>query len=87
MAMTYTNMRLPLNVMWMDSDEDVQELLRAFVGHECPLTQEPAIGCSSYGPWEEGDVWFEDNGGHYALHYDFMESAGRIFRYEIEKEG
>ena len=84
MAMKYTNVKLPDHVMWLDTDEDVQEVLKAFVGHECKLTAEAAIGYSSCGPWVEGDIWYEDKGHDYALHYDFNTDAGRIFRYEIE---
>lgn len=83
MAMQYTNVKLPDHVMWMDTDEDVQEVLKAFVGHECKVT-DAAFGYSSNGPYEEGDIWYEDNGELYALHYDFMAEVGRIFRYEIE---
>ena len=83
--MRYTNVKLPNHVMWMDTDDDVQEVLKAFVGHGCELTAEPAIGYSSMGPWEEGDIWYEDGGVDYALHYDFIGKAGRVFRYEIER--
>lgn len=87
--MQYTNVKLPASVMFMDTDDDVQAMLVAFVGHECELTDTAAIGSSAYGPWEEGDIWYEDGGSDYALHYDFYydfdREAGRVFRYEIEK--
>ena len=93
--MQYTNIKLPLKTAWMNSGSDVQEVLKAIVGHGgtvigpdwCDGVACPTIGYSAYGPWVEGDIDYADDDGHeYVLSYDFMEfgeDVGRIFRYEI----
>ena len=85
----YTNIKLPMTVLWMDTDEDVHEVIKALMGHDCVVYDTPSSGYSGCGPWEEGDIDLIDNGLGYTLSYDFMElsgATGRIFRYTIDRQ-
>lgn len=88
--MQYTNVKLPYHTAAMFTDDDVHEVIKTLVGHDCEFLSDgcyPAIGCSPFGPYDEGDIVFYDNGGTHQLSYDFMEldgmTVGRVFRYEI----
>ena len=89
MAMQYANIKLPLHVLELDIDNDVLEVLEAVTGSKRPYLFDsgcwPAIGSSSYGPYEEGDIIYWEGELAYQLSYDFMpldEETGRLFRYE-----
>lgn len=93
----YTNIKLPQETAWMNSGNDVQEVLKAIVGHGCKVVGPdcfdgvdcPAIGYSAYGPWVEGDIDYVDDGLGYSLAYDFIdidEETSRIFRYDISRQ-
>lgn len=89
MAMQYTNVKLPMHVLEMDSDTDVLAVLKALTGSERPYVFDsgcwPAIGYSGNGPYEEGDIIYWDGELAYQLCYDFMrldDVTGRIFRHE-----
>ena len=89
-----TNIRVDRRIAWMYSGSDVQEVLKAIVGHGCEVIGPdfcdgvacPAIGVSGVGPWVEGDIDYVDEGITYSLNYDFYnidENISCIFRYWI----
>ena len=95
----YANINVPQDVAWMMSGSDVQEVLKAIIGHGCEVVGPdydsdadvccPAIGRSAYGYWIEGDIDYEEGGMRYSLAYDFIdldESTSRIFRYAIDPQ-
>ena len=89
--MQYTNVVVPLDSALMMSGDGISEVVRAIIGHDCPISYDvgdfPTSGSSGIGPWEEGDVVFVDEGRTYMLSYDFIplydENIGRIFRYAV----
>lgn len=88
--MQYTNVSLPYHMAALFTGADVVDVVRTLVGHECLIEYSvgyPSVGCSPYGPYDEADIIFVDNGVRYQLSYDFMEfedmTIGRVFRYEI----
>ena len=81
----YCNVKVPLDMAWLETDEDVRDMLRALVGYD-EFTNDPAIGYSSNGPWVEGDIDYKADGNVCSLHYDFMmvDGRARVFRYYID---
>lgn len=82
--MQYCNVKLPLEVAWMDTDDDVEAVVTALVG-EHEAWDNAMIGYSSQGPYEEGDVSFKVDGEWFMLAYDFMMCDGiaRVFRMQV----
>lgn len=86
--MNYTNVKMPVETAWLDTDNDIFAMLDALVGEGCQPLGEPlhycaSIGGSNYGPYVEGDIDFTYNGEGYRLSYDFMvisKDVARVFR-------
>lgn len=83
--MQYCNVKMPLEMAYMDKAEDVRDLLGALVG---PVDEWAGASTrsSTCGPYEEGDVTYSLDGRWWTLSYDFMDvgnDVARVFRYAI----
>lgn len=82
----YTNVKLPENTALMIGANSVDELVKALTGRKHKLLWDafyPSTGSSPFGPYEEGDIAFFDEGTRYLLSYDFMlldNGIARVFR-------
>ena len=87
--MRYTNVKLPMETLYMDTYEDICLLVRTLAGHECDEVLDASSGYAAEGGWEEGDIDFLDiNGRRRTLSYDYVPvddtwETGRVFRYVV----
>ena len=88
----YANLIFPMNTLFLNTNDDIQLLLRAFTDGPCkfdPDCCEATTGSSGIGGWEEGDIDFSDiNGRRRTLSYDYVPvddtwETGRVFRYVV----
>lgn len=97
--MEYTNVKVPLETAWLETDKDVRDMIQSLAGLDAfasnVVVMDAAIGRSSLGPWVEGDIqykvmhelpYYSNDHDWFALHYDFMnvEGVARVFRYCID---
>lgn len=80
----YCNVKVPLDMAYQMTGEDVRDMLLAFVGYDTAICA--STGYSPFGPYEEGDIDYDADGNRCSLHYDFIEVDGkaRVFRYCID---
>lgn len=86
--MQYCNVKLPIEMARMDGAGDVRCLLGALVG---PVDDwsDATTGCSSHGPYEEGDVMYGNDGMWWSLAYDYVDlgdGTARVFRMAIDRQ-
>ena len=87
--MKYTNVKLPMETLYMYPYDDICLLIRTLVGHECDEVLDASSGYSAEDCWEEGDIDYISDGLRYTLAYDFMEydeDKWRVFRYASDPQ-
>lgn len=85
MSMKYTNIKIPAKTALLTTDEDIYTLLVVLVG-DVDDVFDASTGSSPFGPYDEGDIVYENGDGTFTLSYDYMlldDDTARIFRYVV----